>query len=137
MSDTFNHSVMEHPENGLYVARVTDGEVHALHADEDAVCDAQTVKMFKDRDQSRADKEQDEAAKQREAEEYFRSTTRQAAKRKRRLLYMTKDVLGWLGAAVLVYFTYRCGLLVAVGSIVGCVVAACSRIINYITIKER
>lgn len=128
---------MEHPENGLYVARVTDGGIHALHADEDAVCDAQTVKIFEDRDRIRADQEQDEADKHRAAEEYARFTTRQAAKRKRRFLYMAKDVLGWLGAAALVYFTYRWGLLVAVGSIVGCMVAACGRIYNYITIKER
>lgn len=128
---------MEHPENGLYVARVTDSEVRTLHADEDSICDAQTVKMFNDRNQSRADQEQAEADKHREAEEFARFTTRQAAKRKRRFWYMTKDVLGWLGAAALVYFTYRWGLLVAVGSIVGCVVAACSRIYNYITIKER
>ena len=128
---------MERPENGLYMARVTDDGIHTLHADEDAVCDAQTVKIFNDRDQSRADQEQAEADKHREAEEFARFTTRQAAKRKRRFWYMTKDVLGWLGAAALVYFTYRWGLLVAVGSIVGCVVAACSRIYNYITMKER
>ena len=128
---------MEHPENGLYMARINDEESRTMFADEDALCDEQTRKMFKNRDQSRADQEQDEAAKQREAEEYARTSIRQAAKRKRRFLYMAKDVLGLVGAAVLVYSTYRWGLLVAVGSISGCLVAACSRICNYITMKER
>ena len=128
---------MEQPENGLYVARVTDDEVRMLHANEDSVCDFQTDKIFKDRDRLRADQEQDEATKQREAEEYARTSIRQAAKRKRRFWYMAKDVLGLVGAAVLVYCTYRWGLLVAVGSISGCLVAACSRICNYITMKER
>ena len=128
---------METPENGLYVACVTEGNVRTMHADEESVCDFQTDRIFKDRDRLRADQEQAEADKHREAEEYARFTNRQAAKRKRRFWYMAKDVLGWLGAAVLVYFTYRWGLLVAVGSIVGCMVAACGRIYNYITTKER
>lgn len=128
---------MKHPENGLYMAHVTDDEVRTFHADEDAIYDAQTSKLFEKREQQRADQNQAEADKQRKAEEYARTATMQEARRKRRFWYMVKDVLGWLGAAILVYAAYRWGLLVVVGSIVGCVVAAWCRFYNFIVVKER
>lgn len=127
---------MGYPENGLYMARVTDDNVRTFYADEDTVCDAQTVKMFNDRDQSRADQEQAEADKHRQAEEFARFTTRQAAKRKRRFLYMIKDVLMLIGTATLVYLTNRFGLYVAIAAVTGCAVAAVCRITNYFQ-KER
>lgn len=126
---------MEHPENGLYVAKVTDSEVRTLHADEDAVCDAQTHKLFQTRDMNRASQEQDVADKQRELAELKRLDDRQVAKRRRRFWYMIKDALGLISAALLVYCTYHWGLLVAVGSIAGCVVAACCRVMNYFAMK--
>ena len=119
---------MGYPENGLYMAHVTDDDVRTFYADEDAVCDAQTDRIFKDRKRDAADQ-------MRAAEEQTRNAMRQAAKRKRRFWYVVKDVLGLVGAASMVYCTYRWGLLVAVGSIVGCMVALCFRIINYITMK--
>ena len=120
---------MGYPENGLYMARVTDDDVRTFYADEDTVCDAQTDKIFKNRDQNRADREQIASDDQ-------RRTDRQKAKHKRRFLYMIKDVLMLIGTATLVYLTNRFGLYVAIAAVTGCAVAAVCRITNYFQ-KER
>ena len=127
---------MSNPENGLYMAMVTDESVTRMYADEDSVCDAQTDKIFKNREQARADQERDAADKMREADEIIRNVSRQTAKRKRRLWYMIKDVLNLLGTAVLVYLTNWLGLYVAIAAITGCTVAAVCRITKYFE-KER
>lgn len=116
---------MTQPENGLYMARVTDDTVKTMHADEDAVCDMQTDKLFKNRDQNLVDQEQD-------ATDALRKATRQAAKKKRQMLYLVKDCLGLCGTALLVMLTYRFGLYVAIAGVTGCTVAAVCRVMNYL-----
>ena len=59
---------MKKPENGVYVAKVTDDTVKTFHADENAVADAQTEKMFTNRDKAREDQKRDAAAKLRSKE---------------------------------------------------------------------
>lgn len=122
---------MNKPENGLYMAKVTDNDTTVLHADEDAVCDAQTSKLFQSRDQNRADDEQNSADKKREADELACKAARQSAKRKRRLWYMVKEVIGLFAAAALVCLTYCYGLYVAIAAVTGCVVAAVCRVTGY------
>ena len=122
---------MERPENGLYMAHVTDDEVRTFHADEEAVYDAQTSRLFEKREQQRADQKQAEAEKLRRAEACTRAAAMEEARRKRRFWNMVKAVSGWLGAAALVYLTYRWGLLAAVGSMAGCAAAACCRICDF------
>lgn len=116
---------MTKPENGLYMAEVTDEGAKMMHADENAVCDAQIGKMFKKKDESRAVEET--AASQDQ-----RKLTRQAAMKKRHLLCMVKDVSGLLSAAALVYLTHEFGLYVAIAAITGCIVAAACRFIGYV-----
>ena len=126
---------MGKPENGVYVAKVTDEAVHTFHADENALSDAQTAKMFTARDKERADTEK--AAmdalrdKERAEAEHRRKVDREALKKKRQRWYMIKDCFTLLGTAALVYCTYRFGQMVAIGSIVGCIVAAVSRVTHY------
>lgn len=116
---------MTKPENGLYVARVTDDAVHTMHADEDAVCDHQTSKLFEDRDKLLE-------GQAKESVEAMERATRQAAKKKRHLLYLVKDCLGLCGTALLVMLTYRYGLYVAIAAVTGCTVAAVCRVMNYL-----
>lgn len=128
---------MNQPENGLYVARVADGWAHTFHADENSLADAQTKKIFTDRDKARADQERDAADEQRNAENQLRRSDRQAAAKSRRRWCVVKECAGLMGTAVLVYCTYRWGLLVAIGAIVGCIVAAVCRAANYIENERR
>ena len=116
---------MEKPATGFYAARVTDGGTTVMHADEDAVCDHQTAKIFKDRDKCREGEEKLSVEESQKA-------ARAAAKRKRQLWYMIKDVAGLIGTAALVLATYRFGLYVAIAAITGCVVAAGCRVTGYI-----
>ena len=116
---------MNQPENGLYMARVTDDTVKTMHADEDAVCDMQTDKLFKNRDKCRE-------GQQKESVEATERANRQAAKKKRQLLYLVKDCLGLCGTALLVMLTYRFGLYVAIAGVTGCTVAAVCRVMNYL-----
>lgn len=115
---------MEKPENGLYVARITDDGAKAMHADENAVCDAQTDRMFKDRDKERE-------IQHREVKEAQERASKSAAKRKRKILYLAKDVLSLCGTAFLVMLTYRFGQMVAIAAVTGCIVAALCRVANY------
>ena len=128
---------MKKPDNGLYVAKVSDEGVETFHADENAVADAQTEKLFSNRDKSREDKKRDAADKLRTAEMQQRKSGQEAAKRSRRRWYMAKDCLGLIGTAVLVYCTYRWGQMVAIGAIVGCLVAAACRVTNHIEMERR
>lgn len=123
---------MNKPNNGVYVAKVTDNEVQTFHADENTVADAQTEKIFTERNKNRANQEQDAADKLRDAENQLRKSGQEAAKRSRRRWYAAKDCISLTGTAVLVYCTYRFGQLVAIGAIVGCLVAAACRITNHI-----
>lgn len=123
---------MEKPENGVYVAKVTDDTVKTFHADENAVSDAQTTRIFTARDEARASQEKARADKLRVEEEHRRRTDRETLKKKRQRWFMVKDCATLLGTAALIYCTYRFGQLVAIGSIVGCIVAAGCRITNYI-----
>ena len=123
---------MNKPNNGVYVAKVTDNEVQTFHADENTVADAQTEKIFTERNKNRANQEQDAADKLRDAENQLRKSDRQAAAKSRRRWYTAKDCAGLIGTAVLVYCTYRFGQLVAIGAVVGCLVAAACRITNHI-----
>lgn len=50
---------MDKPENGLYMARVTDEGATMMHADEDAMFDHETSKIFRDRDKNRNDQVKD------------------------------------------------------------------------------
>lgn len=127
---------MGKPENGVYMAKVTDDTVHTFHADENAVSDAQTARIFTARDEARADLEKAARDAQRAVEEHRRKIDREALKKKRRRWFMLKDCASLLFTAVLIYSTYRFGQLVAIGSIVGCMVAAGCRITNYIE-KEK
>ena len=128
---------MKKPENGVYVAKVTDDTVKTFHADENAVADAQTEKIFTERDRNRANQEQDAADKLRDAEKQQRKSGQEAAKRSRRRWHTAKDCISLTGTAVLVYCTYRFGQLVAIGAIVGCLVAAACRITNHIENERR
>ena len=119
---------MGKPENGFYAAKVTDEGVTTIHADEDAVCDHQTAKIFKDRDKCRGDEAKLSVEESQKA-------ARAAAKKKRKLWYMIKDVAGLIGTAALVFATYRFGLYVAIAAITGCVVAAGCRVGNWIESK--
>lgn len=112
-------------ENGLYVASVTDQGVKTMHASEDAVCDAQIDKMFKQQDKDR------QGAKQ-VAVENQRKVDRQTAIQKRHRCCMLKDVAGLLIAALLVYMTYVYGLYIAIAVVSGCTVAAFCRVIGYV-----
>ena len=112
-------------ENGLYVGRVTDSTVKMLHADEDAVCDMQTDKLFRERDKSR------EGQAKQSLEEHDR-IQKAAAKRRRQMWYLVKDCLCLCGTAVLVALTYRYGLYVAIAGVTGCSVAAVCRVMNYL-----
>lgn len=116
---------MMKPENGLYMAEVTDEGTRMMHADENAVCDAQIGKMFQKKDESRQSMETTASEDQRKA-------AKQAAVRKRRLWCMVKDVSGLIGAAALVYLTYEFGLYVAIAAITGCIVAASCRVVGYV-----
>lgn len=128
---------MKKPENGVYVAKVTDDTVKTFHADENAVADAQTEKMFTNRDKAREDQKRDAEDKLRTAEMQQRKSGQEAAKRSRRRWYTAKDCAGLIGTALLVYCTYRFGQLVAIGAIVGCLVAAACRITNHIENERR
>ena len=112
-------------EKGLYMANVTDGGAKTMHASEDAVCDAQIGKMFKQQGKERKTQEKT-------ASDDLRKAERQAAMKKRRRCCMVKDVAGMLLAAMLVFLTYTFGLAVAIAAITGCVVAAASRVIGYL-----
>lgn len=114
---------MDKPENGLYVARITDDGVKTMHADDNAVCDAQTDRMFKDRDKER----EIQAKDVKEAQE---RASKAAAKRKRKILYLAKDCLSLCGTAFLVMLTYRFGQMVAIAAVTGCIVAAMCRVMN-------
>lgn len=127
---------MERPENGVYMAKVTDDTVQTFHADENAVSDAQTARIFTARDEARAGLEKAAREKARADEENRRKVDREAHKKKRRRWFMLKDCTSLLFTAALIYCTYRFGQLVAIGSIVGCIVAAGCRITNYIE-KEK
>jgi hypothetical protein len=116
---------MDKPENGLYVARITDDGAKAMHADENAVCDAQTDRMFKDRDKERE-------TLHKEVKEAQERANKAAAKRKRKLLYLAKDCLSLGGTAFLVMLTYRFGQMVAIAAVTGCIVAAMCRVMNYL-----
>ena len=116
---------MGKPENGFYAAKVTDEGVTTIHADEDAVCDHQTAKMFQDRDKCRGDEAKLSVEESQKA-------ARAAAKKKRQTWYMVKDVFSLIGTAALVFATYRFGLYVAIAAITGCVVAAGCRVTGYI-----
>ena len=116
---------MNKPENGLYMAHVTDESVRMMHADEDAVCDAQTDKLFKNRDKDREDQQKGVAEAQERA-------SKAAVKKKRRLQYLVKDVLGLCGTAVLVTLTYNFGLYVAIAAVTGCIVAAVCQVMNFV-----
>ena len=128
---------MKKPENGVYVAKVSDDGVETFHADENAVADAQTEKMFTNRDKAWEDQKRDAAAKLRTEEMQQRKSGQEAAKRSRRRWYTAKDCISLTGTAVLVYCTYRFGQLVAIGAIVGCLVAAVCRITNHIENERR
>lgn len=128
---------MKKPENGVYVAKVTDDTVQTFHADENAVADAQTEKMFTNRDKAREDQKRDAEDKLRTAEMQQRKSGQEAAKRSRRRWYTAKDCASLIGTALLVYCTYRFGQLVAIGAIVGCLVAALCRVSNYIETERR
>ena len=128
---------MKKPENGVYVAKVTDDTVETFHADENAVADAQTEKMFTNRDKAREDQKRDAADKLRTAEIQQRKSGQEAAKRSRLRWYAVKDCISLIGTAVLVYCTYRFGQLVAIGAIVGCLVAAVCRVSNHIENERR
>lgn len=128
---------MKKPDNGVYVAKVTDDTVQTFHADENAVADAQTEKMFTNRDKAREDQKRDAADKLRTAEMQQRKSGQEAAKRSRRRWYTAKDCASLIGTALLVYCTYRFGQLVAIGAIVGCLVAALCRVSNYIETERR
>lgn len=112
-------------ENGLYVAKVTDEGAKTMHASEDAVCDAQIGKMFKQQGKERKDAMQ-------AATEDQRKVDRQVAMQKRRRCCMIKDVAGLVTAAVLVYLTHVYGLYIAIAAITACIVAASCRIIGYV-----
>ena len=112
-------------EKGLYMASVTEEGAKTMHATEDAVCDAQIGKMFKQQDKDR------KGAKQ-AANEDQRKADRQAALQKRRRCCMVKDVAGLLIAAVLVLLTYVYGLYIAIAAVTACIVAAACRIIGYV-----
>lgn len=112
-------------ENGLYMANVTDEGTKTMHASEDAVCDAQIGKMFKQQGQSRKNQEQTASEDQRKA-------NWQAAMQKRRRSCMVKDVAGLVTAAALVYLTYLYGLYIAIAAITACIVAASCRVIGYV-----
>lgn len=128
---------MKKPENGVYVAKVSDDGVETFHADENAVADAQTEKIFTERDRNRANQEQDAADKLRDAEKQQRKSGQEAAKRSRRRWYTVKDCMSLIVTALLVYCTYRFGQLVAIGAIVGCLVAAFCRVSNHIESERR
>ena len=113
------------PENGLYMASVSEDGAKTMHASEEAVCDAQLGKMFRQQDKDRKDARQVAAVDQRKAD-------RQAAMQKRRLCCMAKDVAGLLMAAGLVVLTYAYGLNVVIAAVTGCAVAAVSRVIGYL-----
>lgn len=116
---------MDKPENGLYVARITDDGVKTMHADDNAVCDAQTDRMFKDRDKDRQ-------AQAKDALEAQERASKAAAKRKRKQWYLVKDCLSLCGTAFLVMLTYRYGQMVAIAAITGCTVAAVCRVMSYL-----
>ena len=128
---------MKKPDNGVYVAKVTDDTVKTFHADENAVADAQTEKMFTNRDKAREDQKRHAEDKLRTAELQQRKSGQEAAKRSRRRWYTAKDCASLIGTALLVYCTYRFGQLVAIGVIVGCLVAAVCRITNHIENERR
>jgi hypothetical protein len=117
--------MMDKPENGLYVAMITDDGAKAMHADENAVCDAQTDRMFKDRDKERE-------TLHKEAKEAQERANKAASKRKRKILYLAKDCLSLCGTAFLVMLTYRFGQMVAIAAVTGCIVAAMCRVMNYL-----
>lgn len=116
---------MMKPENGLYMAEVTDEGAKMMHASEDAVCDAQIGKMFQKQGKERKCQEKTASDEQRKAERIM-------AIKKRRMGCMVKDVAGLLSAAVLVYLTYVFGLYVAIAAITGCIVAASCRFVGYV-----
>lgn len=113
------------PENGLYMANVSDEGTKTMRATEDAVCDAQIGKMFKQQDKDRKGAKQAATEDQRKAD-------RQAAMQKRRRQCMVKDVAGLLIAAVLVCLTYAYGLYIVIAAVTACIVAAVSRVIGYV-----
>ena len=128
---------MKKPENGVYVAKVTDDTVKTFHADENAMADAQTEKMFSNRDKAWEDQKRDAAAKLRTEEMQQRKSSQEDAKRSRRRWYTVKDCMSLIVTALLVYCTYRFGQLVAIGAIVGCLVAAVCRVSNHIESERR
>ena len=113
------------PENGLYMANITDEGAKTMHAPEEAVCDAQIGKMFQQQDKERKDAKQVAEVDQRKAD-------RQAAMQKRRRYCMMKDVAGLLIAAGLVCLTHMYGLNIVIAAVTGCIVAAVSRVIGYV-----
>lgn len=116
---------MTNAEKGLYMAKVTDEGTKMMHADEDAVCDAQIGKLFKKQNENRETEKQNATEDQQKA-------NRLAVMKKRRLMCAVKEVSGLLGAAALVYLTYRFGLYVAIAAITGCIVAAVCRVMGYV-----
>ena len=55
-------------EKGLYMARVSDDTVFTVHADETVIYDAQTRKLFADRDKAKAEQLRTGAKEQRTAD---------------------------------------------------------------------
>ena len=130
---------MNKPEDGLYVARVAEGDVKMMHADEDTVCDAQTQQVFSDRDKAREEAETQKmkdnirltklAAK---ADYERREADKLAKRRKRQTCAMIKDAAGMLVAGAMVLATYHWGLLAAVACTTACVMGSACRVISYV-----
>ena len=134
---------MNKTEDGLYVARVAEGDVKMMHADEDTVCDAETQQMFAERNvatekaAANAEKKKLEdtqrlaklAAK---AEKEKREAEMLIRRQKRRRNYMVKDAVGLLIAGAMVLATYRWGLLVAVACTTACAMGAACRVVSYV-----
>ena len=139
---------MNKPEEGLYVARVTEDGERRMHADENAVCDNQMRQLFEDRAKAREDAQEDarkqrqeDAQRQAEADAARDHATKlaalQAQKRKRCHNCMIKDVAGLIIAAGMAVATHCYGMYVLVAVVTGCCVAAVCRVAWYVAARNK
>lgn len=111
-------------ENGFYAARVAENSVRSVHVDEDTICYMQTARIFRRRDEARA-----EEAKRAEAQQ--RKADCAAAREHRKLRKAAKECAGWLGIGVMVCTAHYLGPVAVVISAAACFGAACYKLGGY------
>lgn len=116
-------------EKGLYLAHVTDDTVFTVHADESVIYDAQTRKLFADRNKRKAAIAKAAVKEQRKADQ-------QAIRKARKFRTMAKECLWLTATAALVGCTYYWGVYAAIAAVTGCVVAISCRMIHFITTEK-